>query len=172
MKYVTGYYIHAIFSFFVMLLSIWLGVQIIRFRTEGDISYYIVAIALFSIGILYFVYSLVGVFRHNVYKKYGLCIPGRIIGAERILGRKNGRYFLKIQFFDEVMKIRYTEAYLGNPNHILQDCFCNIYKWRGKYIESDFNTLNEKEESFVEIIPIKAIWSYPFFKVGRVKEIL
>ena len=44
--------------------------------------------------------------------KRGICIPGSIISAERIVGGKRKRaYFLNIQFFDGVYKIRYTEAY-------------------------------------------------------------
>lgn len=172
MKYIPVRYTHVILSFFIMLFCIRLGVPIIKFRTRGDISELIVAIGLFSFGILYFLYSLVCVIRRYVYKKNGTCIQGCIIGAERIMGQKRtGSYFLKILFFDEVKKVRYTEAYMGNPNDILQDCFCNIYKWKGKYIEADFNTLGEKQESFVEMIPVKVIWNYPFFKTGKVKDI-
>lgn len=102
--------------------------------------------------------------------KRGICIPGSIISAERIVGGKRKRaYFLNIQFFDGVYKIRYTEAYFGDPNDILKNRRCNIYKWKGKYIEADFNTL-DKEETPDGIIPIKLIWSYPFFRVGKVED--
>lgn len=44
MKYKTVHHIHVVLSFFIMLFCIRLGVPIIRFRTKGDISYYIAAI--------------------------------------------------------------------------------------------------------------------------------
>lgn len=172
MKYKTARQNHIVISFFFMLFCICLGIPILKYRTVGDISYYIVAMSIFLTGILFFIHSVTYDRKRNIYKKNGISIPGNIISAERMLGtEKTKKYFLKIQFYDEGNKIRYTEAYVGNPNTILKNCNCNIYKWKGKYIEADFNILDKENKTTEEIIPIKIIFGYPFGKVDKVKEV-
>ncbi|MBR1470236.1 MAG: hypothetical protein IJ600_01180 [Lachnospiraceae bacterium] len=168
MKYKTARQTGIIYTFIFFLFCIGIGLYVIMGAEEGEIYPYIFALCTWLIGILLLVYSLSYDLKRNSFKENGICIPGRIIGAERVVSG-DATYFLKILFYDEGERIWYTHGYTGNPNKILKECKCNIYKWKGKYIEADFNTL-DKEEIPLQIIPIKLIWSYPFFRIGKVKE--
>ena len=70
---------------------------------------------------------------------------------------------MKISFYDNGEKVKYTEGYAGNPNSKHKSCICNIYKWKGKYIEADFDVLEKKEKPNNLNIPIS--------KYGRKKKI-
>lgn len=107
------------------------------------------------LGIVVFGYYSTYNVKRNIYKKRGECFRGYIIGADVLIsGRGEWTYYLKISFFDNGKKIKYTEGYAGDPNKKLKNCECNIYKWRGKYIESDFKTLGKKEKPVNLKIPI------------------
>ena len=107
------------------------------------------------LGIIPFVYCLSYDAKRNAYKKKGICIQGHIIGTYKVSNRRGaGTYYLKICFWDNGKKIMHTEGYVDNPNFMLSASSCNIYKWRGKYIEADLNTL-ENEKSHKLEIPIE-----------------
>jgi hypothetical protein len=128
---------------------------IILSKSFGEYYSAYTEIAFVLLGLSVFGYYITYDLKRNVYKKNGECFQGHIIGADVIIsGRGEWTYYLKISFFDDGEKIKYTEGYEGNPNKKLKNCECNIYKWRGKYIESDFKTLEKKEKPVNLKIPI------------------
>ena len=169
MKYKTSRQSNIIISFIFLLFCICISSIVLLYMNEGRISDYVFSLCVFAIGITYFVWAISYDAKRKVCMQNGTCFSGNIIGAERIFGGKStNKYYLKILFHDEKDMIRYTEAYVGNPNNILKDCNCHIYKWKGHYIEADFNTCKNEEKTNEEIVPIDVIPSYPFGKVGKV----
>ena len=94
--------------------------------------------------------------RRNRYKKHGECFPGVIVGADRqSIPRGKDEYFLIIEFEENgEKKIKYTQGYSGNPIDYLQSCKCNIYKWRGRYIEADLQVKQSRKQVIELRIPI------------------
>lgn len=105
------------------------------------------------------------------FKENGIRIPGHIIGAYRqIAGRGVHIYYLKIAFFEDGDKVLCTQGYYKDPNSTLADTKCNVYKWKGKYLEADFNTLRKGEKpKDLKIYPGS---TGPFFsfKIGKVTD--
>ena len=147
--------------FLIICLCMCMGIMISKSWGERYPAYAEVSIGL--LGMVVFGYHITYNVKRNIYKKKGECFKGYIIGADVLVsGRGEWTYYLKISFFDDGKKIKYTEGYAGNPNKKLKNCECNIYKFRGKYIESDFKTLEKKEKPANLKIPIN--------KCGRIKK--
>lgn len=124
--------------------------------SKAEEKYYpkFAAISIGLFGIAVFGYYITYDEKRNIYKK-GERFQGYIIGADEFMsGRGDWTYYLKISFYDDGEKIKYTEGYAGNPNKKLKNREGNIYKWKGKYIESDFKTLDKKEKPVNLKIPI------------------
>lgn len=163
MKYKTQRQSKVGISFFFLMLSVCMCIGIVSSRRVGE---YYPAYAEICVGLLgasvFGYYSTYDV-KRNIYKKRGECFRGHIIGADVLMsGRGEWTYYLKISFYDNGDKVKYTEGYAGNPNSKLKSCVCNIYKWKGKYIEGDFIALEKKESPINLKIPIS--------KCGRNKK--
>lgn len=139
----------------ILIICLGFCTEIISSKAEGMYypKYAAVSIGLFGIAVFgyYITYNV----KRNIFKKKGERFQGYIVGADEFVrGRGDWTYYLKISFYDDGEKIKYTEGYAGNPNKKLKNRECNIYKWRGKYIESDFTTLEKKEKPANLKIPI------------------
>ena len=107
------------------------------------------------LGIGWFYYSVSGNSKRKHFKKMGQCFPGYIIEAEsRGIPAGDGTFYLLISFEDNGKKIKYSEAYSGDPNVYLQSRNCNIYKYKNKYIEADLVPVDELTETHYLNIPI------------------
>ena len=147
--------------FLIICLCLCFGIALSKSWGEYYPVYAEAGIAL--LGIIVFGYHITYNVKRNIYKKKGECFQGYIIGADVLVnGRGEWTYYLKISFYDNGKKIKYTEGYAGDPNKKLKNCKCNIYKWRGKYIESDLMTLEQKAMPTNLKIPIS--------KCGRSKK--
>lgn len=163
MKYKTQRQAKIGVSFFFFIICMCMCLGIILSKSSGEYYPIYAEISIGLLGIVVFGYHITYNIKRKIYKKKGECFRGYIIGADVLVsGRGEWTYYLKISFFDGGKKIRYTEGYAGDPNNKLKNCECIIYKWRGKYIESDFNTLERKEKPANLKIPIS--------KYGRGKK--
>lgn len=124
-------------------------------QNQDDYEYLFMSISIGILCIGWFLYSISGNFKRNSFKKNGECFPGYIIGTEEICNSKGSDiYFLLISFDDNGKKIKYSEAYSGDPNVYLQSRSCNIYKYKNKYIEADLVSVDEITDTHYLDIPI------------------
>ncbi len=114
------------------------------------------AVIFFVAGIVYTVYYLTPNCKRKKYAKNGETFAGTIIGAHFFFqGRGEHAYYLIIAFYENgERKLRYSEPYAGSPRCKLRDTSCEVYKWKGKYIEGGFHGLYKGEESKNLPIPI------------------
>lgn len=106
----------------------------------------------------------------KTFKQNGICIPGCIIGVyEQISSSAPNVYYLKIVFFEDGDKELCSQGYYKDPNRTLADTKCNVYKWKGKYLEADFNTLCKGDHPKVKIDPY-TLGPFFSFKIGKVTE--
>lgn len=155
MKYKTIRQAGIGFGVYILIISMCGVVGIVSAKSMGDYypAYSEVLVGL--LGVLVFTYYCTYDVKRNIFKKKGERFQGHIIGAERLVsGRGEWTYYLKISFYDNGKKIKYTEGYAGDPNKKLKSCECYIYKWKGKYIEGDLVALDKKEKSVNLKIPI------------------
>ncbi|MBO6297877.1 MAG: hypothetical protein J6N53_03440 [Lachnospiraceae bacterium] len=157
-------------SFFLSALC--LGGWVLLSNQDGEITLVIKAGCIFLGGLLILIYFLSFNTKRNKYKRIGQCIPGRIIGADMVYGRHESSYHLMISFYDNGEKVLYTEAYKGDPRFRLKSLRCNVYKWKDKYIEADFDCLAKREMPQGLLIPVQKRKSVNFWEVGKVKEVL
>lgn len=79
------------------------------------------------------------------YYENGKRFDGVIVGAEHLIGKGHCYYFLIIQFYEDGRRLlRKSPRYYGNPNDMLSSPKCSIYKWKGKYMEGDFQVLDKE----------------------------
>ncbi len=90
---------------------------------------------------------------------------------ESVYSRPEYSYHLMVSFNDNGEKILYTEAYKGYPSSRLKSANCNVYKWKGKYIEADFDLKSTYETHQSVMIPIQKRKINSPWKVGRAKEV-
>ncbi|MBO6207955.1 MAG: hypothetical protein J6N53_14050 [Lachnospiraceae bacterium] len=126
-----------------------------REQRQDYYEYLFMAISIGGLCIGWFFYSVSGNLKRNNFKKNGICFPGYIIGAEEICDSTgSGTFFLLILFDDNGKKIKYSEAYCGDPNIYLQSRSCNIYRYKNKYIEADLLHVEELTDKHYLNIPI------------------
>lgn len=116
------------------------------------------------VGISSFIYTYTSNWRRNRYKEYGRKFQANIIGAEQVRNVKGEDiYYFVISFYENgEKKFHHSEGYIGNPNDKLMDTDCAIYKWKGKYIESDLDIL--------EMPPVHKL-NIPITKHERMKKV-
>jgi hypothetical protein len=98
-------------------------------------------------GFLFFIYTWTTNYVRRIFYKKAIRFDGTIVAAEGLYnaGGEN-TFYLIIEFFDgDEKRLKYTQAYYGNPNHYLKSKHCSVYKYRGKYLEGDFMLNSEKE---------------------------
>ena len=119
-----------------------------------------------TIGIGIFIYCWSGNFKRNIFKRFGRRYEDYIYEAERhAYGRGQNSYNLILAFYENgERKLRYTEPYVGNPNEKLRSTECTVYKWLGKYIETDFYVRHTDNKYQNLDIPIS---KYHYFKKKR-----
>lgn len=158
-------------GFHCLLSTLCFGGWVLLTREEDDHFAVVKAVIIFLVGILSLIYFLTYNVKRNMYKKLGKCIPGRIVGADVVWGRHENSYHLKISFYDDGEKMLYTEAYKGHPGSKLKSSSCNIYKWKGRYIEADFDLKSKREVHQGLTIPIQKRKSVSLWEIGKVKEV-
>ncbi len=106
-----------------------------------------------TIGLLYY---FIPKYKRKIYAQKGELFAGNVIGADcMIQGRGEHAYYLIIAFYENgERKLRYSEPYAGSPRCKLRDTSCEVYKWKGKYIEGGLHGLYKGEESKNLPIPI------------------
>ena len=151
----------------LFIIFVFMAIYLIT-RNEEDVSSYIQALLVLLAGGGPLVYSSAYEKMRDYCKQYGERIPGRITSVYRC---NWDEYYLAISFFDGKEKRLITGVYTANPNFCLKDCNCNIYKWKDRYVEADFNSLSKDEQSQVLQIPVINRSSIPFKKSGKVEEV-
>ncbi|MCR5108309.1 MAG: hypothetical protein K6B28_09115 [Lachnospiraceae bacterium] len=157
-------------TIFAIITGVFFGIGT-TLNVIGEEYPYIIIPFAWVICALPLVYCLSYSNKLEAFKANGICIPGHIIGAyEQHPGRGPSIYYLKIAFFEDGDKVLCTQGYYKDPNFILADTKCNVYKWKGKYLEADFNTIciGEKPKN----LKIYAGSTGPFFsfKIGKVTD--
>lgn len=166
MKYKTRREYHKGLSIICLLFGICgfgiAGLCILTYAGESDDLTIRMGICSAIIGIGIFIYCWTCNVKRNRIKKKGERYEANIIGAEWLLnGRGEDTYYLLISFYENgERKIRYTEGYVGSPNYKLKSTKCEIYRWKNKYIETEFEVLDKKENPVQLNIPIT---KYRFF---------
>ena len=164
MKYKTQRQAKVGVSLIFLIICVCMCIGIALSKSSGEYYPAYAEICVGLLGAIVFGYYITYDVKRNIYKKKGECFRGHIIGADVLVsGRGKWTYYLKISFYDNGEKVKYTEGYAGNPNSKLKSCICNIYKWKGKYIEADFDVLEKKEKPNNLNVPIS--------KYGRKKKI-
>ena len=171
MRYITIRQSNIGLGFLFFLSALCLGYGQLLMNRDNEIMPKVKAACIFIVGIMIFVYFLSYNVKRNMYKKLGKCIPGRIVGADVVWGRHENSYHLKISFYDDGEKMLYTEAYKGHPGSKLKSSSCNIYKWKGRYIEADFDLKSKREVHQGLTIPIQKRKSVSLWEIGKVKEV-
>lgn len=155
MKYKTKRQAQIGFSIYFLIGSMCGFWGIVLSRSMGDYYPPYAEACVGLLGLFVFVYYITYDVKRNIYKKKGERFQGHIIGADELIsGRGKSTYYLKISFYDNGKKIKYTEGYAGNPNKKLKSYECYIYKWKGKYIEGDFVALGKTDKPVNLKIPI------------------
>ena len=144
-------YVGAISSILCLFCCIIYGVD----SKIDDLYIFCLLVLMGILCVFWFIYSITYNTKRQIFKKKGECILGYIVGAEEELtGRGLNTYYLFISFYDGCEKIKYTEGYVGNPNHYLKSRRCHIYKYKDKYIEADFISAEKSLNSCILDIPI------------------
>ena len=153
--------VYKLFPIFILFISIWASVCMLL-SGNGFL-----ALLIFLVGATPFGKFVVCETKRENCKKYGKCIPGHITMAYQF---NIDRYSLLISFFDDREKLLVTELYTRNPNYILKDCNCNVYKWKGTYVEDDFNSCGDDDMGQILQIPI-CDEALPSREIGKAKEV-
>lgn len=170
-KYKTT--IQAYFGTTLIILICYVIAGIVVIIKGGEIIPLYVAPCLWILGVVPLIAVLVYNAKRNKIKENGKCMPGRIVGAYEMLSRgRSSIFYLKIYFFDNGEKYLCSEGYIGNPNVKLADSKCRIYKWKGRYIVDDFNTMVKGEKNSKGRIPTVLIFSPLNIQSGKVRDVL
>lgn len=171
MTYMTKRQSNIGIGFLCLLSTFCFGGWVLLAREEDDHFAVVKAVIIFLVGILSLIFFLTYNVKRSIFKRHGKCIPGKIIGAESVYGRYENSCHLMISFYDNGEKVLYTEAYKGYPSSRLKSTNCNVYKWKGKYIEADLDLKSKKEIYQRLMIPIQERKKNSPWKVGKVKEV-
>lgn len=158
MKYRTRREASKSYAIFALLLSfIAIGCIVFNFTEGDDKALLILYVLVVILGVGCFIYCWTGESIRKKFYKNGKRYEGRIIEAEWLFnGRGEDTYFLIISFHDGIQRrLRKTQGYVGNPNHKLKSICCSVYEWKGKYMEGDFQTLEEVSPDTLKILITK-----------------
>ncbi|MCR4806587.1 MAG: hypothetical protein K5857_02815 [Lachnospiraceae bacterium] len=141
-----------------ILILIALGVLVKVYNSRVDParsfskSTFVFLAMIFIMAIAHLAYCFSGDFKRKRYKKYGTKFEGYIDSARKSKGgRGYDRYYLNISFNDGGRKTRRTEAYIEDPCKVLRSRECSVYKYRGKYIEADFQPAEKGSKGCLDI---------------------
>lgn len=170
MKYKTRCEASKGYAVFALLIgAVAIGCIVFNFIENDDKALLILYVTIAVLGIGYFIRCWTDEYIRNKFYKYGKRYEGRIIEAEWLFnGRGEDTYFLIISFHDGTQRrLRKTAGYEGNPNHKLKSIRCSVYEWKGKYMEGDFQTLEESGADTLKIL----ITKYKHFRVKGKKYV-
>jgi len=111
-------------------------------------------IIMIFIGVGSFIYCWSEAHIRNRYYTNGKRYDATIVRAEWLLnGRGEDTYYLIICFYDDSKQLLYrkTNGYVGSPNVKLKSPECAVYEWKGKYMEGEFQTVEDGETGGLDI---------------------